>query len=188
MATDHSDDLHYLWLLGLACVACHKTVVTGARAPSARAADFRGLNGACTSCHADVHQGALGTACDVLERLQTATAKGADGEALHAALREETHTNYDDVARSLELVAKWQPDFAPIKQDLERARSGHHSKPGHGVVYVFALVGRGPYKEEKSEIATTAARVAGPGVDDAALSDPATNIAIGASRITPKLA
>ncbi|MFM8274914.1 MAG: COG3014 family protein [Gemmata sp.] len=79
------------------------------------------------------------------------------GAYLHAALREETHTNYDDVARSLELVAKWQPDFAPIKQDLERARSGHHSKPGHGVVYVFALVGRGPYKEEKSEIATTAA-------------------------------
>lgn len=79
------------------------------------------------------------------------------GAYLHAALREETHTNYDDVARSLEVVAKWQPDFAPIKADLERARSGRHSQPGHGVVYVFALVGRGPYKEEKAEIASTAA-------------------------------
>lgn len=79
------------------------------------------------------------------------------GAYLHAALREETHTNYDDVARSLELVAKWQPDFAPVKQDLERAKNGRHSQPGHGVVYVFALVGRGPYKEEKAEIASSAA-------------------------------
>lgn len=79
------------------------------------------------------------------------------GPYLFAALREETHTNYDDVARSLELVAKWQPDFAPAKQDLERAKNGHHSKPGHGVVYVFTLVGRGPYKEERVEIASTAA-------------------------------
>lgn len=81
----------------------------------------------------------------------------AVGPYVHAALREETHTNYDDVARSLELVTKWQPDFAPAKADLERARNGRHSQPGHGAVYVFALVGRGPYKEEKSEIATTAA-------------------------------
>ena len=79
------------------------------------------------------------------------------GAYLHAALREETHTNYDDVARSLEQVAKWQPDFTPAKADLERAKNGRHSQPGHGVVYVFTLVGRGPYKEEKSEIATTAA-------------------------------
>ncbi|MCE9562329.1 MAG: hypothetical protein K8U57_09770 [Planctomycetes bacterium] len=79
------------------------------------------------------------------------------GAYLHAALREETHTNYDDVARSLELVAKWKPDFPAIKQDLERAKHGSHSQPGHGVVYIFTLVGRGPYKEEKMEIASTAA-------------------------------
>lgn len=79
------------------------------------------------------------------------------GAYLHAALREETHANYDDVARSLELVAKWQPAFAPAKADLERAKTGRHSQPGHGVVYVFAMVGRGPLKEEKSEIVSTAA-------------------------------
>ena len=77
------------------------------------------------------------------------------GAYLHAALREETHANYDDVARSLELVAKWQPDFAPAKADLERAKNGRHSQPGHGVAYVFTLVGRGPYKEEREEIAST---------------------------------
>ncbi|MBY0456426.1 MAG: hypothetical protein K2V38_03755, partial [Gemmataceae bacterium] len=79
------------------------------------------------------------------------------GPYLHAALREETHTNQDDVARSLELVAKWQPDFPSLKQDLDRAKAGRHSQKGNGVVYVFALVGRGPYKEERAEIATTAA-------------------------------
>ncbi|MCI0701709.1 MAG: hypothetical protein L0241_11555 [Planctomycetia bacterium] len=79
------------------------------------------------------------------------------GAYLHAALREETHTNFDDVARSLELVAKWKPDFGPIKHDLQRAKTGRHSQPGHGVVYVFTLVGRGPFKEEKQEIATSAA-------------------------------
>ena len=79
------------------------------------------------------------------------------GAYLHAALREETHTNYDDVARSLELVAKWQPDFPSAKADLERAKNGRHSQPGHGVVYVFTLVGRGPYKEEREEIASSAA-------------------------------
>ena len=77
------------------------------------------------------------------------------GAYLHAALREETQTNYDDAARSLELVTKWQPDFAPARADLERVRTGRHSQPGHGVVYVFALVGRGPYKEERAEVATT---------------------------------
>lgn len=73
------------------------------------------------------------------------------GSYLYAALREETHTNYDDVARSLEQIAKWQPDFPPLKQDMERAKNGHHSQPGCGVVYVFAMVGRGPYKEERVE-------------------------------------
>ena len=79
----------------------------------------------------------------------------AAGAYLHAALREETHTNYDDVARSLELVARWQPEFSPAKSDLERAKNGRHSQQGNGVVYVYTLVGRGPFKEEKSEIAST---------------------------------
>ncbi len=81
----------------------------------------------------------------------------AAGAYLNAVLREETQTNYDDAARSLEQVAQWQPDFTPAKQDLERVKTGHHSQPGNGVVYVFALVGRGPYKVEKAEIVSTAA-------------------------------
>jgi hypothetical protein len=79
------------------------------------------------------------------------------GAYLYGALREETHTNYDDAARAFEQVAKWQPEFAQAKADLERVKTGAHSKPGHGVVYVFAMVGRGPYKEERAELVSTVA-------------------------------
>jgi hypothetical protein len=81
----------------------------------------------------------------------------AAGAYLHAALREETQQNYDDAARSLERVCQWQPSFQFGKRDLERVRTGRHSARGNGVLYVFGLVGRGPYKEERAEIVTQAA-------------------------------
>lgn len=77
------------------------------------------------------------------------------GPYLHGMIREATHANYDDVARASALVVSWQPGFAYGRGDLERARRGRHSSPGHGVLYVFALVGRGPYKEEVLEMPTT---------------------------------
>ncbi|HEX7450547.1 MAG TPA: hypothetical protein VF306_23505, partial [Pirellulales bacterium] len=77
------------------------------------------------------------------------------GSYLHGMIREATHANYDDVARASALVVSWQPGFAYGRGDLERARHGRHSSPGHGVLYVFALVGRGPYKEEVLEMPTT---------------------------------
>ena len=77
------------------------------------------------------------------------------GPYLHSALREETHSNYDDVERSRAMVCSWQPDFAFGAQDLERAKFGRHSAPGNGVLYVFALVGLGPRKEEVAEAPTT---------------------------------
>jgi hypothetical protein len=79
------------------------------------------------------------------------------GAYIHGLLREETHSNYDDAERAYQQVVDWQPGFQSGVQDLERARTGHHSAPGHGVVYVFTLVGRGPYKEEVSEVPTSAA-------------------------------
>lgn len=74
------------------------------------------------------------------------------GPYLRAALREETHRDFDDVARSREMVVNWQPEFSPGRFDLERAVHGRHSEPGHGVLYVITLVGRGPYKEEVAEV------------------------------------
>jgi hypothetical protein len=79
------------------------------------------------------------------------------GPYIHGLIREETHSNYDDVARANAMVVSFQPDFAYGRQDLERAQRGRHSAPGHGVLYVFALVGRGPYKEETIEIPSTVA-------------------------------
>lgn len=76
---------------------------------------------------------------------------------LRAALREATHRDFDDVARSREMVVSWSPEFYPGQDDLARARYGRHSQPGHGVLYAFALVGRGPFKEEVDEMPTTAA-------------------------------
>jgi hypothetical protein len=79
------------------------------------------------------------------------------GAYVHGILREETHTDYDDVERSMVKVVSWEPGFRPGHADLERARHGHHSAAGNGVLYVFTLVGRGPYKEETLEIPSTVA-------------------------------
>lgn len=79
------------------------------------------------------------------------------GPYLYGVLREETHVNYDDAARSYAKVVSWEPGFSLAAHDLQRVEQGTHSAPGHGVVYVFALVGRGPYKEESLEIPSSAA-------------------------------
>jgi hypothetical protein len=81
----------------------------------------------------------------------------AIGAYVHGMLREATHSNFDDVARSCEIVCSWQPDFPYGQQDLERALHGHHSAPGNGVLYVFTFVGMGPYKQEVLEVPSTVA-------------------------------
>lgn len=76
---------------------------------------------------------------------------------LRGVLREATHVDYDDAERSFVTVCNWQPGFTAGRLDLERASRGTHSAPGNGVLYVFALVGRGPYKEEAVEAPSSAA-------------------------------
>jgi hypothetical protein len=79
----------------------------------------------------------------------------AMGAYVHGLLREETHSNFDDVERCCTLVCNWEPQFPYGQTDLDRAKHGHHSAPGNGVLYVFTLVGVGPHKEETAEIAST---------------------------------
>ncbi|MDA1051643.1 MAG: hypothetical protein O3C40_14335 [Planctomycetota bacterium] len=79
----------------------------------------------------------------------------AVGAYLRGVVQEESHLHYDDAERAFATVASWEPRFEPVKLDLARARSGVHSDSGNGVVYVFALVGRGPYKEEVLAAATS---------------------------------
>ena len=79
------------------------------------------------------------------------------GAYIHAAIQEATHSNYDEAARAIQLVANWEPAFKDASSDLQRVSNGRHSEPGNGVLYVFTLVGRGPYKVERAETPTSAA-------------------------------
>lgn len=86
---------------------------------------------------------------------QSGIANVAVGAYLRGIVQEESHAHYDDAERAFAKVASWEPQFQHAKFDLARARSGVHSAPGNGVVYVFALVGRGPFKEEVFAEATS---------------------------------
>ena len=77
------------------------------------------------------------------------------GEYIHGAINEASRIDYNEAARSYMKVCSWEPTFPFGRYDVERAMHGHHSQQGNGVLYVFALVGRGPYKEETVEVAAT---------------------------------
>lgn len=77
------------------------------------------------------------------------------GFYLRGVLREATHRDYDDAVRNYEVASSLLPQSEPLLWDLARVREGVHSRPGHGVVYVFAMVGRGPYKVEVAERPTS---------------------------------
>lgn len=74
----------------------------------------------------------------------------AIGPYLIGAMREETRQNYDDAVRAYEAVCAWEPSFNQGRQDLIRAQHGVPSAAGNGVVYVFGLVGEGPYKLQRN--------------------------------------
>lgn len=78
----------------------------------------------------------------------------AIGPYLIGLLREETHRDYDDAARAYQAVSLWEPQFSQGIKDLNRARHGVHSAPNNGVVYVFGLVGGGPYKIQRNSEVT----------------------------------
>lgn len=65
-----------------------------------------------------------------------------------------------DQIREFSKVTQWSPSFAGGKELLERARTSVSSQKGNGNVYVFALVGHGPYKVETNAEVTQAALIA----------------------------
>ncbi len=75
---------------------------------------------------------------------------------LRGVLRESSLHDYQDAARSYQLVSEIQPAFKLATYDIQRASGGVHSDPGHGVVYIFALVGRGPIREPQEAEVTSA--------------------------------
>nr|WP_182867635.1 hypothetical protein [Rhodopirellula sp. JC639] len=92
---------------------------------------------------------------DTEEDSATSVQQVALAPYLSGALREATHQNYDDAERAFRLVSNIQPEFAPAAEDIARANRGAHSAAGHGVVYVFALVGHGPRLVETLAPTTT---------------------------------
>jgi hypothetical protein len=79
------------------------------------------------------------------------------GYYLRGMLREATFRDYDDAASNYQRVCQLCPQDLPFQWDFQRARTGVHSTPGSGVLYVFALVGRGPMKVEVEEEPTSGA-------------------------------
>jgi uncharacterized protein len=77
------------------------------------------------------------------------------GYYLRGVLREATWHDYDDALQSYMLAHEALPDSPFLPVDIERAGQGVPCGPGMGVLYVFALVGRGPYKVESSEQASS---------------------------------
>jgi hypothetical protein len=76
------------------------------------------------------------------------------GPYIRAMLAEESPLTLDEAARARVQVAKFEPNFRDANADLQRAQYEKPLAPGRGVLYVFGLVGRGPIKQEKEEIAT----------------------------------
>lgn len=83
------------------------------------------------------------------------------GAYIQGALKEATHHDYGEAEKAIQLVASWEPQFEFAKDDLKRVKEGRHSEKGNGVLYVFGLIGEGPYKEERAEMpASTALLIA----------------------------
>ncbi len=78
------------------------------------------------------------------------------GPYLRAAIAEESPLTLDDALKARVQVAQWAPEFPSAKGDLKRAQHEVPIPPGHGVLYVFALVGRGPVKHQVNAEATQA--------------------------------
>lgn len=77
------------------------------------------------------------------------------GMYLRGVLREASLRNYDDALRAYQATAQLLPEAPFLQQDIERVTYGVHSRPGCGVLYVFTMVGRGPYKVEVAAQATS---------------------------------
>lgn len=75
---------------------------------------------------------------------------------LRGVLREATLHDQDDAMRMYQLTQALLPENPQIADDIQRTQSANHSRPGYGVVYVLACVGRGPHKVEITEPVTQA--------------------------------
>jgi len=76
------------------------------------------------------------------------------GPYVRAMLNEESSLDSNEVVRAREMVVSYVPGFRDGEQDLERAKEDTACAPDHGIIYLFAMVGRGPIKAESEDIPT----------------------------------
>jgi len=79
------------------------------------------------------------------------------GPYICGILDDENVSGQQEQIKEFTKVTEWSPNFTGGRQQLERVKSGVSSQKGNGTVYVFALVGHGPYKVEKNAEVTQAA-------------------------------
>jgi hypothetical protein len=72
-------------------------------------------------------------------------------------LREASYLNLDEARRAYEEVLATAGECPLASADLERLDQRPHSPPGHGVLYVIGLMGRGPVRQEEIAEPTTTA-------------------------------
>ncbi|MDR2170777.1 MAG: hypothetical protein LBP59_11595 [Planctomycetaceae bacterium] len=91
---------------------------------------------------------------DLLKRVNASYCNVAIGAYLSGILLEESKRNYYEAYRNYERANLWANgktnDGYKFNDDLERAKNGVHSKSGNGVVYIFVLAGKGPYKVQRN--------------------------------------
>ncbi len=77
------------------------------------------------------------------------------GHYLRGLLREASHRDYDDALQSYQRVCELCPEQKRLSMGLGTRAIRSSLSPGTGVLYVFALVGRGPAKVEVAEQPTS---------------------------------
>lgn len=74
------------------------------------------------------------------------------GAYLYAVITEDRDsTGESEASISYKRVREWEPQFTSIEKDIRRVDQEAHTQAGHGVLYVFGFVGRGPVKVEVVE-------------------------------------
>ena len=73
------------------------------------------------------------------------------GPYIRGMLAEESPLTLNDAVRAHVQVAKWEPRFRDAQSDIQRCEHEVPMHPGNGALFVFALVGRGPIKQQAIE-------------------------------------
>ncbi len=70
---------------------------------------------------------------------------------MRAIVRSNSPLQHDEVVHHLTQAYQWRPESRFLEHELQRAQNDIGIQPGHGAVYLIALVGKGPRKVASTE-------------------------------------